>query len=361
MPETPPLNQLNDNVDASFKGLLSRVHVDRGIGRMLALLALAFTFFAVLKPEVFLNPLNLQNMMVSSPEVGVLAIAMALAMLTGGIDLSMVSIANLTAITVSTTFSAIALSDPAQAEAMGPLIIVLGMVVALAAGAVNGFLISTVGITPILATLGTMQIFNGIAIVWTGGKTLYGAPAILSDVGMSTLAGIPLLFIEFLIVAVVIGLLVSRTPFGRKVQLQGANPTAARYSGIRSASVIYGTYITTALLGGVAGLLFVSRNPTASADYGTSYVLLVIVIAVLGGTNPMGGFGTITGVVLATLVLQVVQSGFTAIRLSSYEYAIAQGVILVAVMVIDQFRFRRRPKPVAAKPREPAAVSSAKS
>ena len=116
------------------------------------------------------------------------------------------------------------------------------------------------------------------------------------------------------------------------------------YSGIRSTSVLYGTYVTTGLLGGIAGLVFLSRNPTASADYGTSYVLLVIVIAVLGGTNPTGGFATITGVVLATLVLQVVQSGFTAIRLSAYEYAIAQGVILIAVMVFDQVRVRRRPR-----------------
>jgi simple sugar transport system permease protein len=145
---------------------------------------------------------------------------------------------------------------------------------------------------------------------------------------------------------------VNRTPLGLRITLQGANPTAARYSGIRSGGVLGGTYLLTGLLGGIAGVLFLARNPTASADYGASYVLLVIVIAVLGGTNPNGGFATVLGVVLATLTLQIVSSGFTAVRLSAFEYAIAQGVILIAVMVLDQVRWRRRrrrtPQPAAA-------------
>jgi simple sugar transport system permease protein len=160
--------------------------------------------------------------------------------------------------------------------------------------------------------------------------------------GMSTLAGIPVLFLAFILIAVGVGGLLNRTPLGLKVQLQGANPIAARYSGIRGRSVLMSTYLLTGLLGGIAGVLFLARNPTASADYGASYVLLVIVIAVLGGTNPNGGYATVLGVVLATLTLQIVSSGFTAIRLSAYEYAIAQGVILIAVMVLDQVRWRRR-------------------
>lgn len=115
------------------------------------------------------------------------------------------------------------------------------------------------------------------------------------------------------------------------------------------------TYITSGLLASLAGLLFLSRNPSASADYGSSYVLLVIVIVVLGGTNPMGGFATVLGVVLATLTLQVVSSGFTALRLSAYQYAIAQGSILIGVMILDHVKFRRRaPRP--APPVHPDAV-----
>lgn len=351
--------KVNDHVDRSFRSLLGRIHLERGIGRMVLLLIVAISFFGMLRGEVFLNPINLQNMMVASPEIGVLAVAMALAMLTGGIDLSLVAIANFTAITVSTVYSAVAANDPGQAEALAPLIILLGIAVGVLGGAVNAFLISTVGIAPILATLATMQMYNGIAIVWTGGSTLYGAPEVLSTIGKSTVAEIPVLFILFVLIALLVGVLLSRTPFGKSIMLQGANVVAAKYSGIRSARVLYGTYLTTGLLGSFAGLLILARNPTASADYGASYVLLVIVIAVLGGTNPAGGYATVTGVVLATLVLQVVQSGFTSLRLSAYEYAIAQGVILIAVMVFDQVRLKRWRKKVPDTQTRAVAVADA--
>ncbi|MEW1807770.1 ABC transporter permease [Pseudarthrobacter sp. NPDC080039] len=324
------LQEANAAVGSRWSQLLQQTRVESSVGRMVMLLVLAFIIFAALKPAVFLSGTNLQNLALSSPEVGVIAVAMTLAMLTGGIDLSVVAVANLSAITISTAYTALG----SQGEPLIPVLVVLGLLVGVAGGAVNGLLVSRVGITPILATLGTMQIYNGLAVAWTGGKTLYGSPSALTALGAATVSGIPVLFLAFLAVAAVMGILLTRTPLGLRIQLLGSNPVAARYSGVRSARVLMSTYLITGALGGIAGLLFISRNPTASADYGASYVLLVIVIAVLGGTNPNGGFATIWGVVLATLTLQVVSSGFTAIRLSSYEYAIAQGLILIAVMVL---------------------------
>ncbi|GGD69112.1 sugar ABC transporter permease [Microbacterium murale] len=309
---------------------------------MIGALVIAFAIFAFLNPRVFLNPINLQNIMVAAPEIGVIAIAMMLAMLTGGIDLSLVAIANLSAITISTLFTAVAAQDPQLAEALGVPLVLVGVLVGVLCGLLNAVLITVVGITPILATLGTMQILNGIAIVWTGGSTLYGAPSAFTDFGRVALGPVPALFLVFVLIAVLIAVIVNRTPLGRKIQLEGANPVAAKYSGIRSRRVLMSTYILGGALAGLAGVLFLSRNPTASADYGASYVLLVIVIAVLGGTNPTGGFASVAGVVLATLTLQIVSSGFTALRLSSYEYAIAQGIILIVVMIVDQFSWRRR-------------------
>jgi simple sugar transport system permease protein len=192
--------------------------------------------------------------------------------------------------------------------------------------------------------------------VWTGGKTLYGAPEAFTTFGKTALGPVPCLFLVFLGVAVVVGLVVNVTVLGRKAELEGANPTAARFSGIRSRSVLISTYTLGGGLGGLAGLLILMRNPTASADYGASYVLLVIVIAVLGGTNPNGGFASVTGVVLATLILQIVSSGFTALRLSTYQYQIAQGLILLVVLVADSLSFSRsrrkrlKPDPEPAQP-----------
>jgi len=336
------LREFNADVDAGFSGLLERFHVARGVGRMALLLVVTFAFFAILKPGIFLNPVNLQNIGIAAPEIGLLALAVMLAMLTGGIDLSVVAIADVTAITMSSLYTAILQAQgPGTAAAMTPLIVLAGIAVGFALGAINGLLISVVGITPILATLGTMQLFNGLALVWTGGKTISGAPSALASMGHTAVAGIPVLSMIFVFAAVVLAVFVNRTPIGHKVRLQGANPVVSRYSGISARSTLMTTYVASGLLAAVAGILFLARNPVASADYGNSYVLLVIVIVVLGGTNPAGGFATVLGVVLATMTLQVVSSGFTALRLSAYQYAIAQGVILIGIMILDQVRFRR--------------------
>ncbi|RNE64232.1 ABC transporter permease [Cryobacterium tepidiphilum] len=313
---------------------------------MLVLTLLAFAIFTAVKPRVFLNPLNLQNIAIAAPEIGLLALAIMLTMLTGGIDLSIVAIANLTAITISSLYTAIGATDAGLAESLAPVIVLVGLAVGAVGGYVNGLLVSRVGITPILATLGTMQIFNGIAITWTGGKTLYGAPAMLTTFGRTVIAGIPALFLVLVAAAIVLAVVINKTALGATIRLQGANPVAARFSGIRTDRTLTSTYVMSGLLAGLAGILFVSRNPTASADYGSSYVLLVIVIAVLGGTNPNGGFGTVLGVILATLTLQIVSSGFNIIRLSSYDYAIAQGAILIIIMVIDQVTSGRRRRTV---------------
>lgn len=340
------MRDANRRIGRRFTDLISQAQMGRGTGRMLVLLAATFALFAVLNPRVFLNPINLQNIGVGAPEIGLISLAMMIAMLTGGIDLSVVAIANVSAITVSSLYTAVSTaSGPGSAEAAAPLIVLAGLAMGVLLGAVNGVLVSVVGVTPILTTLGTMQLFNGLALVWTGGVTISGAPAMLTGIGRATVVGVPVLFVILIAAAALLALLVDRTPIGRKIQLQGANPTAALYSGISSRSTLMLTYVVSGALGGLAGLVFLARNPSASADYGASYVLLAIVIAVLGGTNPNGGFATVLGVLLATVTLQVVSSGFTALRLSAYEYAIAQGVLLIAVMILDHTRFGRRGKP----------------
>lgn len=358
-PGPTTLTGANRRVDSAMSRLTAQAQLPHGAGRMIVLLVVIFTVFSLLNPRVFLNPVNLENIGVGAPEIGLIALAMMLAMLTGGIDLSIVAIANFSAITVSSLYTAISIAQgAAAAEGATPLILLAGIAVGALLGAVNGTLISIVGVTPILATLGTMQLFNGLALVWTGGVTISGAPSALSGLGTATLAGIPVLFLVLVVVAALVALIVDRTPIGRKIQLQGANPIAARFSGISSRSTLLLTYTLSGVLGGLAGLVFLSRNPSASADYGSSYVLLAIVIAVLGGTNPNGGFATVFGVILATLTLQVVSSGFTALRLSAYEYAIAQGVLLIAVMVFDQLTFRRRRRKALPASSETVAVAT---
>ena len=145
--QTTLITAANKRVDSLTRDLIGRVRQDSGTLRMLIILLLAFAFFTYLQPRIFLNPVNIQNIMISSPEIGIIALAMMLAMLTGGIDSSLMA------------------TNPNQAQELMPLILLLGLLVGLLGGLFNGFLISILGITPILATLGSMQIFNGLAIV----------------------------------------------------------------------------------------------------------------------------------------------------------------------------------------------------
>jgi simple sugar transport system permease protein len=147
-----------------------------------------------------------------------------------------------------------------------------------------------------------------------------------------------------LVAAVGVAIYINRTGLGMQSVLVGANETAANYSAIGVKKVLYMTYTLSGGLSALAGLIIASRSASANPDYGASYVLLAIVIVVLGGVNPYGGFGTVTGVILATVVLQMVASGFNALRFSQFFYQLAQGFVLIAVMVLNTYLDRRRLK-----------------
>jgi simple sugar transport system permease protein len=332
------------NLDALTKRFVALAQGQRSLARLLALALGVLILFSVLSPNVFFSTINFQTIAFTVPEIGLLSLAVMVAMLTGGIDLSVVSVANLTALTTAALFAAFHATDATGGTAvlLTVLFVLAGLAVALVAGLVNGFLVAVVGVTPILATLGTMLLFNGVAIGWTGGEALYGMPDAFLAMGNNTMLGLPISFVLFVLVGLALAVLVNRTPLGTKLRLVGANPTAARFSGIANRRVLFITYVVTGLLAGGAGIVIAARSASASADYGSSYLLLAIVVAILGGTNPFGGYGTVFGVVLATVTLQMVSSGFNIIRLSAFEYTIAQGLILIVVMVIDALAQSRR-------------------
>jgi simple sugar transport system permease protein len=161
-------------------------------------------------------------------------------------------------------------------------------------------------------------------------------------IGNGTFIGVPSPFVLMLVIAGFMGYLINRTGLGLKVFLIGTNRKAAQYSVMGDRKVIAWTYVISGLLSALAGLIIASRTSAASPDFGNSYILLAIVIVVLGGVNPMGGFGTVTGVVLATIVLQMVSSGFNALRFSQFFYLAAQGGVLVLVMILNTVLEKRR-------------------
>lgn len=315
---------------------MRRMLADPSLVRLAALAALAFVVFALLSPAFF-SVINFQSMGFQVAEVGLLSLAVMLSMLTGGIDLSIVSIAAVASVVAAKLFTAV---DAASMTGVGALaataaFIVVGMLAGVACGVLNGTLITRLRISPILATLGTMQLLNGVAVILTGGRAIYGFPSQFLTIGNGHLAGVPVPLLILLAGATLTTVFVNRTGVGLSIKLVGANPIAARYSGLNNDRVLMLTYVASAILASSAGIIIAARSASANADYGASYVLLAIVIVVLGGVNPLGGYGTVTGVVLAAFTLQMVSSGFNQIGLTAFHYLVAQGVILITVIGID--------------------------
>lgn len=325
--------------------MVRRMLGERSLVQLAAFATLVVIVFSVASRN-FLTPINFQSMGFQVAEIGLLSLAVMLSMLTGGIDLSIVSVANIAALVTAELFKS---SNAATATGSSALLMTVGYILAgvaagTACGLLNAFIITKLRVTPILATLGTLQLLNGVAIIWTGGKAIYGMPNQFLNIGSGFIATIPVPVVVLLVAAVATAAFVNRTGLGLRLKLVGANPTAARYSGLNNDRVLMLTYLASAFLSSIAGIVIAARSASANADYGASYVLLAIVIVVLGGTSYMGGSGTVTGVVLSAFVLQFVASGFNQVGLNQFLYNIAQGVILIGVMGLNTFSGRSRSK-----------------
>ncbi|MBP7805870.1 MAG: ABC transporter permease [Candidatus Planktophila sp.] len=329
---------MNERWSKLNSGLLA----DRKITQLLAITIGTLLVFSIMSPNIFFSPNNFKSMSYQVPEIAILSIAVMLSMLTGGIDLSIVSISNAAALVAAYVMRS--KSDTTGTESLMWIIIacVLGIIVGLIAGGINSILIAKLDVTPILATLATMTLFNGIAIGMTNGVSVSGLPESFMRVGNGTFFGIPTPFVLMIIIAGAVGLWINKTTLGLKIFLVGTNRKAAQYSVMGDRKVIAWVYLVSGLLSALAGLIIASRTSAASPDFGSSYILLAIVIVVLGGVNPMGGFGTVTGVILATVVLQMVSSGFNALRFSQFLYLAAQGGVLIFVMILNVVLENRR-------------------
>ena len=303
----------------------------------LFLLALViFIVMGILSPKQFLGITNLQGMCIQFPEYGIMAIGMTICMMAGGIDLSLVGIANLSGILATVCMTSIS----------GTSGIAVGMITALITGIVcgmiNSFFIGVLKIPPMLVTLCGLQLYTGIGLAITKGPALTGLPDGISMIANGTIAGIPIVLIIFIAVAAVMSYILNQTVYGRELCYYGCNDKASRYSGINNLKVIFKTYMLSGLLGSICGIIMISHYNSAKSDYGNTYTLLTLLIAVLGGTSPDGGKGKVSGVVMAILVLQIVSSSFNILRVNSYIKTFVWGLILIVVMVAGYLSRMRR-------------------
>jgi simple sugar transport system permease protein len=299
------------------------------------LMLASLILFSTLSPSRFPTVRNFRSMLAQFPEFGLLTLAMMLSMIVGGIDLSVVAVANLcgvlAAMILGTGQSAAVLSGGTLVF----LAIITVLVVAAISGLFNGTLIGVAGVPPILATLGTQGLLMGIAIILTKGHGITGFPKEVDFVGNGFIFGIPVPFLIFVVMTLIVAFILRRTRLGFNMYMLGATPVVSRYSGVNNVMVIIRTYMITGILAGVSSLIMISRTNSMRPGYGTDYLLQAILVVVLGGTDPKGGVGSVIGLVMGIMILQFTQSGLTMLAFSAFTKKLIWGLALLLIMVIN--------------------------
>jgi simple sugar transport system permease protein len=331
------------------KSLISRlrgISVDSQTILLLGVFVALMVFFS-LTNDRFLTVRSVTSMSFQLPEIGVLSLAMMITILIGGINLSVNATSNLAA--VISGFFLVKLVPAGAPPEQIVLYIALALLIALLIGAlcgvVNGFLVGYIGVPPILATLATFTLYTGISTGLTGGKTVTGFPEQFSAIGTTKILGVPLPFVIFVILVILIWMLLQRTTFGFKARMMGSNPVAATFSGIDNGSVIMRIFILSGVLSAITGIFTMSRTMSAAYEYGTTtFVLLTILISVLAYILP--GFGSVFNIFIAVLILQVISTGFnmllTGVSGGSFFKDFSWGVLMILIFVANYFIRRRR-------------------
>jgi inositol transport system permease protein len=296
------------------------------------------------------NSQRLTVMILQVSVIGILAVGVTQVIITGGIDLSSGSVVGMTAMMAASLAQT---SDFARAvypslTDMPVLVpVAAGLAVGLIAGLINGSLIAFTGIPPFIATLGMMVAARGVAKWYTRGQPVSMLSDSYAALGANTnILGIsvPVPVIIFLVVAAIFHIALRYTRYGKFTYAIGANVQAARVSGINVGRHLIKVYAIAGLLSGLAGVVLSARAISGQAGMGVSYELDAIAASVIGGTSLAGGVGRITGTVIGTIILGVMTSGFTFLRIDAYYQEIVKGVIIVAAVIIDQQRQRKRRK-----------------
>lgn len=311
---------------------------EKAMLRLCFIIVIVAVFMGVRLPGIFFSVTNFKSMLFQIPEFGLFALAMAMSMLTGGSDLSIVGTANLTAIILGSMLHRFYIPQMTGIKELLLVLcaFVLGIVIGSVAGLINGLLISFVNVPPILATLGTMSFYGGIGIVITKGSALYDFPETIRKIGNGYLLHIiPVPAIIFVIVVLVMAFIIQKANFGLKLYMLGTNRKAYEFSGLDSARMLIGSYCISGILAAIAGFIILARTNTANADYGSTYIMQSILVCVLGGVNPKGGEGKVTGILLATLTIQMLSSGLNMMNVNSYFKQFVYGSLLILMIIVN--------------------------
>ena len=274
----------------------------------------------------FLNAWSLSDLTFNFTEKALIALAMALLIISGEIDLSVASI-----IALASTMMGLAL----QYGADTPALIAVGVGVGLLCGAFNGFLVTGLKLPSIVVTIGTMSLFRGIAFIILGDQSFRGYPPSFAWLGQGYVWWvISFELVLFLVCAVVFWVLLHRTNFGRRVFAIGNNEVAARFSGVRVDRIKFILFCLTGLMSGLAAVLLTARLGSTRPSIAEGFELEAITMVVLGGVSILGGAGSIIGVVLAALIVGLVTFGLGLLNVPGIVMTIFTGSLLIVVIAL---------------------------
>lgn len=295
-------------------------------------LIVELVFFSGVSPH-FLDPWTLSDATFNFTERAVIALSLALLIIAGEIDVSVAAVIAL---------ASVAMGLAAAHGATTPQLVTIGLATGLAAGAVNGALVTIGRVPSIVATIGTMTLFRGCAYAILGDRALKDYPASFASFGQGYLAGpISIELAIFVALALAFGVFLHLTRWGRCIYAIGANPLAARCSGVAVDKYKFMLFVVTGLCSGLAAVLVTSRLGSTRPSIAQGWELEILSMVVLGGVSVWGGKGSIAGVVLAAIVLGVLNFGLGLLNVPGIVMSIVVGALLIVVAAIPAIAERR--------------------
>jgi ribose transport system permease protein len=277
---------------------------------------------------------NMTTILIAAAPFALIALGQTLVILTGGIDLSVGSVI---------AASAMAAAYVAKASDGNLLLTVLvAVLVGLAAGAINGFVVSRMNVPPFIATLGMLTLASGVAYVIGGGAPINGLPVNFGAIANTEILGLKIPVVLMILAIVGLAIIMKRTSYGMRVYAVGGNRLAAEIAGVKSKRILFSVYTISGVLAGVSGLMLASRVISGAPNLGQGYELDAIAAVVIGGASLMGGRGTIWGTAIGLLLIQTLNNGLDLLIVPSYWQDVIKGVLIVLAVAIDVWAAKRR-------------------
>lgn len=316
------------------------------VGRFAAKYGIILAFIAIcmilaIAEDRFLSTRNIFNVLRQTSINGILAVGMTFVILTRGIDLSVGSVAALAGM-VAGSLATMQTISMVFSEPLDPLlVVVIGTLVGMACGFVNGIIVARFAVPPFVVTLGMLSAARGLTLLYSDGRPIPNLDPGFRYIGTGEIFGVPVPALLFLAVFLIAWLVLTRTSYGRYVYAVGGNEKSARTSGINTKRIILSVYVIGGALAALGGMILAARTGSALPQAGVAYELDAIAAVVIGGTSLSGGVGSVVGTLFGALIIGVINNGLDLLGVESYYQQVIKGAIIVSAVMLDPSRRSR--------------------